>query len=63
LSGALPWIPKVNFLTSLVEIENGDELTKRFHLAAEEGQGILTITDNDSRISDLPANNGAWAAI
>jgi signal transduction histidine kinase len=27
-------------------------------LAAEEGQGVLTITDNGSGISDLSANNG-----
>ena len=35
VTGALPWIPKVNFLNPFLAIENGDEFMKRFHLAAE----------------------------
>lgn len=39
-------------------IKHGQASQIVIHLAAEEGQGILTITDNGSGISDLSANNG-----
>ena len=35
VSGALPWIPEVNFLNPFIAMENGDEFMRRFHLAAE----------------------------
>jgi hydrogenase small subunit len=35
VGGALPWIPKVNFLNPFLAIENGDEFMQHFHLAAE----------------------------
>ena len=35
VTGALPWIPKVNFLNPFLAIENGDEFMKRFHQAAD----------------------------
>ncbi|MGO8796803.1 MAG: hypothetical protein ACLQLC_18415 [Candidatus Sulfotelmatobacter sp.] len=34
IHGALPWIPKVNFLNPFLAMENGDEFMRRFHLAA-----------------------------
>ena len=45
VSGALPWIPKVNFLNPFLAIENGDEFMERFHLAAQDKLGpfILVI--------------------
>ncbi len=39
-------------------IKHGHASQIVIQLAAEEGQGVLTITDNGSGISDLSANNG-----
>jgi signal transduction histidine kinase len=39
-------------------IKHGHAREILIHLAAAEGQGVLSITDNGSGISDLSANNG-----
>ena len=35
LSGAIPWIPKVNLHNPFLAFENGDDFLKRFQQAAE----------------------------
>src|SRR4029077_6578752 len=35
VGGALPWIPRVNFINLFLAFEIGDEFMRRFHLAAE----------------------------
>jgi len=35
LSGAIPWIPKVNLHNPFLAMEKGDDFLKRFHDAAE----------------------------
>ena len=38
VSHALPWTPKINLLNPFLNIENGDQFMRKFHLAA---QGVL----------------------
>ena len=63
VSGALPWIPKVNFHNPFLAIENGDEFMKRFHLAAR-GQGG-PVHSGDRRFDSRTRTNkeeGYWAS-
>jgi hydrogenase small subunit len=46
--GALPWIPKVNFLNLFLAFENGDEFLERFHLAARGALGPFILVGEGS---------------
>jgi hydrogenase small subunit len=62
VTGALLWIPKVNFLNHFLAIENGDEFMKRFHLAAE-GQVAPSILVIEGSIPDeTNKKEGYWAS-
>ncbi len=62
VTGALPWIPKVNFLNPFLAIENGDEFLKRFHLAAEGQLGPFILVIEGSIPDETNKEEGYWAS-
>ena len=62
VTGALPWIPKVNFLNPFLAIENGDEFMKRFHLAAEGQVEPFILVIEGSIPDETNKEEGYWAS-
>ena len=62
VSGALPWIPKVNFLNPFLAIENGDEFMERFHLAAQDKLGPFILVIEGSIPDETNKEEGYWAS-
>ena len=62
VTGALPWIPKVNFLNPFLAIENGDEFMRRFHLAAEGQLGPFILVIEGSIPDETNKEEGYWAS-
>jgi len=61
--GALPWIPKVNFLNPFLAIENGDEFMKRFHQAAEGQLGPFILVIEGSIPDERVQGVDMWSQI
>ena len=62
VTGALPWIPKVNFHNPFLAIENGDEFMKRFHQAAEGKLGPFILVIEGSIPDETNKEEGYWAS-
>jgi len=62
VTGALPWIPKVNFLNPFLAIENGDEFMKRFHLAGEGQVDPFILVIEGSIPDETNKGEGYWAS-
>ena len=62
VNGALPWIPKVNFLNPFLAIENGDEFMERFHLAAQDKLGPFILVIEGSIPDETNKEEGYWAS-
>src|SRR5271167_4683997 len=62
VTGALPWIPKVNFLNPFLAIENGDEFMKRFHLAAQDQLDPFILVIEGSIPDETNKEEGYWAS-
>ena len=62
VTGALPWIPKVNFLNPFLAIENGDEFMERFHLAAQDKLGPFILVIEGSIPDETNKEEGYWAS-
>jgi hydrogenase small subunit len=60
--GALPWIPKVNFLNLFLAYENGDEFLERFHLAARGALGPFILVVEGSIPDETNKSEGYWAS-
>jgi hydrogenase small subunit len=60
--GALPWIPKVNFLNSFLAYENGEEFLERFHLAARGAQSPFILVVEGSIPDETNKSEGYWAS-
>jgi hydrogenase small subunit len=62
VTGALPWIPKVNFLNPFLAIENGDDFMRRFHLAAHDQLGPFILVIEGSIPNETNKEEGYWAS-
>ncbi len=62
VTGALPWIPKVNFLNPFLAIENGDDFMRRFHLAAQDMLGPFILVIEGSIPDETNKEEGYWAS-
>ncbi|HYZ82930.1 MAG TPA: hydrogenase expression protein HypE [Bryobacteraceae bacterium] len=59
--GALPWIPKVNFLNLFLASENGDDFLERFHLAAKGAIDPFILVVEGSIPDERNKAEGYWA--
>lgn len=63
LSGAIPWVPKINLHNPFLAPENGDDFLKIFHQAAEGKLSPFILIVEGSIPNEANKKEGYWASL